>query len=477
MHDTEKRIDVPRVTVMGLGHFGGGIGVARFFAGQGARVTVTDTKTEAELAESLRELEGLDIRYVLGRHDMDDFTDTDMVVVSPAVPRESPYILAARGKNIPLKTEIGLFLERCPAPVCAVTGSNGKTTTVSMLGAILDHDGRAHWTGGNIGGSLLSVLPRINDRDMVVLELSSFQLEWLRDMKWHPHIAVVLNVKPNHLDRHGTFEAYLAAKRAIVEFQHTTDIAVLFRNDPGSSSMSQMTRAAVRWIGEDLDVYGYSLSGGTMYYQGNKTFTPLIDMSVLKVPGRHMAVNAMAASVCAIEMGVRPQTITEALAGFRGLPHRLELVGERDGVRFFNDSKATTPEAASAGIGAFDCPVCVILGGYDKHVAFDGMAKSIAGRVKIAALIGETAPQIASALDSAGVPYQIFGDFESAFNACKDAACRDDIVLLSPGCASYDMFANYEERGDMFRRFVTAHIGDGAAVDISKRAQNGHELP
>ncbi len=477
MHDSEKRIDALRVTVMGLGHFGGGIGVAKYYAGQGARVTVTDMKTDAELVESLRELEGLDIRYVLGRHEMEDFTDTDMVVVSPAVPRESPYILAARGKNIPLKTEIGLFLEHCPALVCAVTGSNGKTTTVSMLGAILDHDRRPHWTGGNIGGSLLSALPKINDGDIVVLELSSFQLEWLRDMKWHPHIAVVLNVKPNHLDRHGTFEAYHAAKQAIVEFQRTTDIAVLFRNDPGSSSMSRMTRAAIRWIGEDLDVPGYSLSGGVMYYLGGNKMSPLVDMSVLKAPGRHMAVNAMAAAVCAIEMGVRLETITEALAGFHGLPHRLELVGERDGVRFFNDSKATTPEAASAGIGAFDGPVCVILGGYDKHVTFEGMAKSIAGRVKLAALIGETAPQIASALDSAGIPYTLSDSLEQAFEACTNSARRGYVVLLSPGCASYDMFANYEERGDEFRRLAAAYIGNGAAVDISKRAHNGHELP
>jgi len=240
----ERRYDesaVRRVTVMGLGTFGGGVGAARFFAERGVEVTVTDLKDRGELSESISRLGGLGIRIVLGRHDTRDFTDTALVVVSPAVPRDSEYVEAARRNGVPLQTEIGLFVERCPAPLCGVTGSVGKTTTVSMLGSILEHSGRPHHVGGNIGGSLLPALPEISEDDVVVLELSSFQLEWLAEMSWSPHIAAVLNILPNHLDRHGTMENYLEAKAAILEHQDTRDYAVLVRDDPGSRSLPGST--------------------------------------------------------------------------------------------------------------------------------------------------------------------------------------------------------------------------------------------
>ncbi|MBT4483211.1 MAG: UDP-N-acetylmuramoyl-L-alanine--D-glutamate ligase, partial [Candidatus Latescibacteria bacterium] len=232
MENTFKEFASMDITVMGLGSFGGGIGAAKFLAMNGAHVTVTDIKSEHELSESVEKLQGLDIRFVLGRHEIKDFTDARMVVVNPAVPRDSEYIRAARNSGTWLRTEIGLFIERCPAQICGVTGSNGKTTTVSMLKSILDRSGKTHWIGGNIGGSLLSDLGSISPEDIVVLELSSFQLEWLNELAWSPHIAAVLNIMPNHLDRYGTLEKYTEAKATILDYQKTSDSVILVRDDP-----------------------------------------------------------------------------------------------------------------------------------------------------------------------------------------------------------------------------------------------------
>jgi len=463
MNTTGTDLSGMRVTVMGLGRFGGGIGAARFLAESGACVTVTDLRTETDLADSIRRLDGLDIRYVLGRHDPDDFTGADMVVASPAVPRDSIHLEAARCAGVEVRTEIGLFVERCPATVCGITGSNGKTTTVSMLSAILDRAGKKHRTGGNIGGSLLLDLPDITPDETVVLELSSFQLEWLREQKWSPHIAAVLNILPNHLDRHGTFDNYKAAKRAILDFQAPDDYAVLVGGDPGSRSLARSAQSRIVWVGGDPGSDGVTLRDGSVSWkQGEKT-VPVFDAGILRVPGSHMVVNAMTAAACALLMDVAHEHIAPALASFRGLPHRLEYVGERDGVRFFNDSKATTPEAAAAGVAAFDCHVCVILGGSDKKVGFDGLARAIAGRVRYAALIGETAPALSRALASEGIDHTVHDSLEAAFRTASELAEPGDIVLLSPACASYDMFANYEDRGDAFKGLVREWCGGVAS--------------
>ena len=447
-----------RVTVMGLGRFGGGLGAARFLADNGARVTVTDLQTEDRLSVSVSKLRGMNIRFVLGGHYFRDFTETDMVVVNPAVPMDSPFVKMARRYRRKLITEIGLFVERCPATVCGVTGSNGKSTTVSMLQSILESSGKRHWVGGNIGGSLLSDLSSIKPDDIVVLELSSFQLEWLRELKWSPHIAAVLNVMPNHLDRHGSFENYIEAKTAILDFQETIHRAVLIRDDPVTRSLSMRARAKIIWVGADLAIPGISLVDGVIERSRYREHKPIIEAGRLRVPGSHMVMNAMAASACAVAMKLDPEIIGRGLASFRGLPHRLEFVGESKGIRFYNDSKATTPEAAAAGVLAFDAPVIPILGGYDKKVQFRDMARSMKGRVKRAALIGDTAPLIADALEEENIEFNVFDSLIEAYKGAVRHAKSGDVVLLSPGCASYDMFANFEERGDTFKEFVNEFV-------------------
>jgi UDP-N-acetylmuramoylalanine--D-glutamate ligase len=448
-----------RVTVMGLGSFGGGIGVATFLAERGARVTVTDMKTEKDLSKSLEALRGHDIRFVLGGHHREDFTGADMVVASPAVPRDSQFIAAARAAGVKLHTEIGLFVERCPAPVCGVTGSNGKTTTVSMLGAILAQSGLPHHVGGNIGKSLLAALPEMIPEERVVLELSSFQIEWLDELGWSPRIAAILNIMPNHLDRHGTFEEYANAKGKLLDHQQPDDTVILNADNPGSKAMERRVRGNILWFGSDLSGDGITLGDGWIICRKEGIPDRIFATDHLLIPGRHNIQNALAAVACALSLGVDPESISRGIGSFRGVPHRLELAGEIEGVKYYNDSKATTPEAATVGIGAFEGRrILPILGGYDKGVSFDLMAREIAGKVRWAALIGVTAPRIRQSLDAAGVESTIYSSFEEAFTACAERARSGDVVLLSPGCASYDMFNNYEERGERFRELVRAKI-------------------
>jgi len=447
-----------RVTVMGLGHFGGGVGAARFLAENGARVTVTDLKSREELSSSVAQLKGLGIRFVLGGHRMEDFTDTYLVVVSPAVPRDSLYVLAARKSGVPLRTEIGLFIEQCSARICGITGSNGKTTTVSMIGSILERSGLPHWVGGNIGVSLLNDLERISPGDAVVLEISSFQLEWLNDISWSPHIAAVLNIMPNHLDRHGSLQRYIRAKATILDYQKIGDRAVLVRDDPGSRALAYRTRGHVLWVGSNLDISGVTLKNGMIVVRSFRKTTPILGKHRLLVPGGHMVTNAMVAAACAWEMGIEPAVIADGLSSYRGLPHRLEPSGEYRGIRFYNDSKATTPEAAAAGVEAFDAPVVPILGGYDKGLDFSEMAQRIAGRVRRAAVIGQTAQLISEALEKAGVEFTVCRDLAEAFEHCIAHARTGDVILLSPGCASYDMFSDYEERGEAFKKLVREYL-------------------
>ena len=382
----------------------------------------------------------------------------DLVVVNPAVPRDSEYVSMARTAGVRLATEIGLFAERCPARVCGITGSNGKSTTVSLLAAMAEAAGRPYRLGGNIGVSLLAELAALTPEHLVILELSSFQLEWLDEMGWSPDIAAVLNILPNHLDRHGTIENYAAAKAAIFDHQSPDDSAVLVYDDPGARALADRVKGRLVWAGTGFTGDGVTRDGKDIVEVRDESRTVIASLDSLSIPGGHNALNAIAAAACAREMGIAPDTIERGIASFRGIPHRLELVGKCRGVRFFNDSKATTPDAAAAGITGFDGNVVPILGGSDKGVSFDGMARRIAGNVRWAALIGVTAPQIASSLAAAGIPYERFSSFEDAFRGCVSHAAAGDVVLLSPACASYDMFPNYEARGALFRTLANDHI-------------------
>jgi len=426
-----------RVLVMGLGRFGGGVGVTRFLVEQGAEVWVTDLADEAALAEPLRQLEGLPIETRLGRHEIPDFAKADVVVVNPAVNPANRYVSAARQAGATITSEIRLLLECLPTTrrrrIIGVTGTAGKSTVTAMLGHALhrlEPTGNV-WVGGNLGGSLLPKLERIGGDDWVVLELSSFMLERLRDLAWSPPIAVVTNFAANHLDWHGSVEAYRRAKRVILEHQAPGDAAVL-----GPELSDWPVAEAV------------SRSVATSPLEG-----------ALRIPGEHNRWNAALALAAASHAGFDPAAAAAAIRDFPGLAHRLELVAECGGIRAFNDAKSTTPEAAIRALHSFDPGTAhLILGGYDKGSDLTGLAQRAADRAAGIYTIGETGPSIAASAarhrpDSGVHPC---GDLSTAVQTAWPRLSPGQSLVLSPGCASWDQFVNFEARGDFFRARVRA---------------------
>jgi len=450
-----------RVTVMGIGLFGGGVGVARFLARQGARVTATDLKGADALADSLARLDGLPITCHLGGHVESDFTDADLVVVNPAVGDDSPFLAKARAAGVALETEINLFFQLCPAPIVGVTGSNGKSTAASLAAHLLGAGPQRAWLGGNIGRSLLEDLDALRPDDLVVLELSSFQLERLEWTCLSPAVSVVLNLRPNHLDRHGTMANYARAKQPILLHQRERDAALLNADCEVVSTWGALGKGRKLFFSTQHPVErGAWLEGEQALWRDGAAPVPLFRRGDLVLRGEHNAGNALAAAGAAVLCGVPAEAIGPRMADFRGLEHRLEFVRSLDGVDYYNDSKATTPQAAIAGVQAFEEPVILIAGGYDKHLPFDEFGKAVAARAKAAVLLGATAGQIHKAIEAAGTtPVHRVADLSEAVRTARCLAAPGDVVLLSPACASYDMFDNYEQRGAVFRSLVMALEG------------------
>ena len=421
-----------RVTVMGLGRFGGGVGAARFLADRGARVTVTDRADAASLVDSLAQIKDLPLEALrLGGHDHRDFHDADLIVVNPAVPPGQPLLLEAKAAGIPLTTEVGLFWTRCRARVIGVTGSVGKSTTASLIETVLTASGRRAWLGGNIGGSLLSQLDEIGEEDWVVLELSSFQLEHVAALRLRPAVSVVTNFEPNHLDWHGSLDAYRNAKQMLLRWQRSDDVAVLNADDPDVATWATAARRC--WF--------------------SHACSPLAVSPAMTVPVH--AMNAAAATAALSAIGVEPGAIASGIAAFRGLPHRLETVGEFAGRLWVNDSKATTPAAAIAALQRFSRPIRLIAGGADKGVDLSAFADEILRRTSSAHLSGSTAPQLAGLLRSPGtIPVSIHSTFEESAQSAWQASRPGDVILLSPACASWGQFQDYRERGECFRRLA-----------------------
>ena len=420
---------------MGLGRFGGGVGLTRFLVDRGARVLVTDLAPADQLADSLEQISGLPVKLRLGEHRISDFVDADLIVVNPAAdPRRNQFIAAALHANVPCTSEIRLLVQSLPSRLqtIGVTGTAGKSTVVAMIGHVLTKTlgtDRVH-VGGNIGGSLLGQLDQINPDDRVVLELSSFMLEGLAADHWSPHIAVVTNVFANHLDRYDSFAGYVDAKRAILEYQQPDDVAVL------DQSVADWPAAARKIVVEAA---------------------PRRD---LLVPGDHNQRNAAIAERAAGEVLTMPTDLSQALTGFPGLPHRLQFVTERDGVRYFNDSKSTTPEAAILAIRSFQPgTVHVILGGYDKGADLNELAQCAADHCTAIYTIGATGPTVATACRAANTRAEVVPceTLAKALAAANQRTSPGQILLLSPACASWDQFDNFEQRAAAFIEAVDKH--------------------
>jgi len=447
-----------RVTILGLGVLGGGAGAARYFCERGSRVIVTDRRDAAALRESLEALRGLDIIYRLGGHEEADFAGAEVVVVNPAVPPDARALAMARRCGARLDTEINLLFRLSPAPIVAVTGTHGKSTTVALLGEMLRAAGRRTWVGGNLGGSLLPSVEEMRPDDVVVAEISSFQAQRLGWVKKGPRLAVVLNLAENHLDRHADMEEYAAAKRELLSYQTSDDEAVLNGDDAvvrGWTDVGAATKFLVSTRGSVS--FGARVEGRMVHLRrGDERVT--FSTAGLRIPGAHNAMNAAFAGTAAWLMGADKAAIEAGIASFRGLPERLEFVREKDGVRFYNDSIATTPAAAIAGLNAFTEPVVLIAGGSSKRHRFDALGEAVARRCKAVMLVGETAREIAGAIGAGGAapPVHIMENFEAAVTRAARAARAGEIVLLSPACASFDMFRNYRERGRVFVDMVNS---------------------
>jgi UDP-N-acetylmuramoylalanine--D-glutamate ligase len=446
-----------KVLVMGLGRFGGGVDAVQYAARAGAQVVVTDKATPEKLSDSIALVSDLPgVVFHLGRHDAEDFAAADVVIANPAVPPDSEFLEIARRNGRIVTSQIGLFFQSCPAPIIGITGANGKSTTTTLTAHLLDRaqapaSQRTYgkvWLSGNIGDRpLLTILDQINPSDLVVLEISSFQVEQLAQVHKGPNVALLTNLTPNHMDRYGTFEAYCAAKEGLFQFQP------LDAQMPAVSIFNAEDQIASSWFHK----YGGQPGRKCLTFSADDVSAEL--RTVYALPGRANLSNLAAAMAIARCFGVSDRSVKSCLPDFKALPHRLELAADAGGVRWYNDSKATTPEGTMVALSAFECPKILIAGGYDKHTPFDELGKRIASGTKAAILIGQTAGMIADAI-RAGSPKKGEADVRFAASLAEAVelahrlAAPGDVVLLSPACASYDMFENYQQRGRMFAELV-----------------------
>lgn len=457
---------------MGLGRFGGGAGAARYLVNCGARVTVTDLQDPQQLAESIKSLDGLPIVWQLGGHREADFRQADLIVVNPAVPPSAPMLQVARQAGVPLTSELNLFIESCPAPIIAVTGTAGKSTTSTLLNLALERRHRTFF-GGNIGRSLLADLPQIGPDDRVLLEISSFQLEDAARLGWSPSIAVLTNLSPNHLDHHGTMADYIAAKQNILRRQKAEDFAVLPAHDDEIKSWAALTAARILWYDvrqrmpadDELAADGAWRQGDRIFIRFDGQTESVTLAEALTLPGEHNVANFMAAAMAARAAGVPLTETARATVDFQGLPHRLQLVAESGGVRFYNDSKATTPSAANVALESFPRErLIAIVGGYDKQIDLAPLVDCLTRQARTVLLIGATAGQLSDMLAAAGHQHvEVCETLERAVERGRQLAGEGDVILLSPAHASWDQFENYQERGDAFRRFATMAARPGCA--------------
>lgn len=456
-----------RVTVVGLGREGAA--VARYLAARGAHVIVTDRKPAEELIPFVQTLQRWPVEYALGGHP-EWVLNSEMLFVSPGIPPDIPLLARAREMGISLSSETELFFSLCPAPIIGITGSSGKTTTTSLVGEIFRKAGERTWVGGNIGEPLLNVVDDIAPTDRVVMELSSFQLEHL-DMS--PHIAAVLNITPNHLDRHRSMEAYAAAKRHIVAYQHEDDVAVFGRDDDMAYQMGLETAAhrphRVAWFSaaEPVSWGAYGHAGELIFADGAHAHR-VGYVHDIRLRGAHNVLNTLAAIAIAGVGGAPVEAMFETIGTFEGVPHRLEEVRTWRDVVFVNDSIATSPERSMAALRSFAEPIVLLAGGRDKDLFWGDWAELVLQRVRKVVLFGEAAGLIREALmeafsnaASAGIstlltPADVHEavTLEKAVQTAVEVARPGDVVLLSPGGTSYDAYLDFAERGEHFRRLV-----------------------
>jgi UDP-N-acetylmuramoylalanine--D-glutamate ligase len=435
-----------------------GMAASRFLASHGAKVLLNDNRPQENFVRIMPDLQKQGIRFHFGSHPLELLQGTDMVCISGGVPLELPLIQEAQKRGIELSNDSQIFLQAVKASVIGITGSAGKTTTTTLCGEIaksaLTSPYKA-WVGGNIGYPLIEHLEEIQPKDWAVVEFSSFQLEL---MSVSPRIAVVLNITPNHLDRHKSMAAYTAAKAHILQHQHIDDIAILNRDDPGSLGLAGEVRGSLLTFGFNRPLHGNGcyVQDETIVMEWQGAVTPLVPLSALHLTGKHNLANALAACAASFAAGFSPESMRSGIDAVKGVPHRLELVRERAGVRWYNDSIATAPERVMAAVRAMNTPLVLLLGGRDKDLPWDELADLLAERKPKVILFGEAGDLIKEALQRSSPDYPLsqVADLQAAVQEADRLAITGESVLLSPGGTSFDAFHDFEERGEYFRKLV-----------------------
>jgi UDP-N-acetylmuramoylalanine--D-glutamate ligase len=445
-----------RASIIGLGREG--VALAKYLAGHGANVAVTDIKDATQLQSALDELAGLSIRFLLGGHPREAL-DTDVVFVSPGVPREIPLLREAQERGIELSSETKLFFSLCPAPIIGVTGSSGKTTTTALVGAIMKAQGRRTFVGGNIGSPLISLVDQLQEDDSVVMELSSFQLAGLDRS---PHIGALLNLSPNHLDRHESMDDYVAAKTNIIRYQGRGDYAVLNADQTLAAGLARLCQGQVAFFSHERPVdAGAFLAGESIVVRWEGETRTVCDVAEIKLLGPHNVDNVLAACAISAAAGAVVGAMRTAVTTFLGVEHRLELVAQIGGVRYYDDSIATSPQRTIAALNSFTEPIILLAGGREKHLPLEELSQPILTKVKALVLFGEAAPLLEQAVREANrapqarrLPIYHSADMREAVLAASQLADEGDVVLLSPAFTSFDMYKDFAERGAHFQSLV-----------------------
>ncbi len=441
-----------KVLVVGAGKTG--LAAADFLGQKNALVTLTDEKPRENFQNLPTHLASLGVTFALGAYPAVEPKDWDLVLVSPGVSPLVPPIQAAYQKGIPVWGELEVAFGHTTAPMVAITGTNGKTTTTTLVGEICQRAGFKTLVAGNIGRPLLEGVEAYGAGDVIVAEVSSFQLETIHQFR--PKVAVVLNITPDHLDRHKTMEAYCQAKARIFANQGPDDYTVLNADDPLVRSMAELTKGKVIFFSRKhiVEEGAFVQNQSITFVEKGKQET-ILPVDQLQIPGGHNLENALAAVICAKAMGIPKEVIAHSLAQFKGVAHRLEFVAEFQGVRYVNDSKGTNPDASIKALEAYENPLVLIAGGKNKGNDFTAFMHCAAPKLRALVVLGQCADELAAKAKQVGIKtIHKALDFPSAVRLARDVAQRGDVVLLSPACASWDMFRSFEERGDLFKQLV-----------------------
>ncbi len=442
-----------RVSVIGVGV--SNVPLIEFLLSGGAVVTAHDKKTSAELGAVYKKLSDMGISFVLGEKYLEEIpSDCEIIFKTPGLRGDIPELVEARKRGVKVTSEMELFFELCPCKIIAVTGSDGKTTTTTLIGEMLKREGYRCFVGGNIGRPLLADTAEMKADDMVVLELSSFQLH---SMKCSPNVAVITNITPNHLDWHTDYEEYILSKKNIFNRIAPGGKVVLNRDNAITYSFADETENSLIFSRKEFLDNGVCLENGYIVLKNGGESKKILAANDIKIPGLHNVENYMAA-IAAVNEYVSVDTINYVAKNFGGVPHRIELVREIDGVKYYNDSIASSPARTTAGLKSFDEKVILIAGGYDKKIPFDDFGAVINDHVKELILVGVTSEKIETAVKNApnyrGLKIHLETDFKEAVMTARKCAEKGDTVILSPACASFDLFKNFEQRGNRFKEIV-----------------------